>query len=77
MVNKTISELLNEIEAIKRLLSLKSPNGEPFFTLEEKRAYGAARIEQYTAPELIAVIKAELSRRLAQYAEISQSQNAN
>lgn len=66
-----------EIEAIKRLLSLKSPNGEPFFTLEEKRAYGAARIEQYTAPELIAVIKAELSRRLAQYAEISQSQNAN
>lgn len=66
-----------EIDAIKRLLSLKSPNGEPFFTLEEKRAYGAARIEQYTAPELIAVIKAELSRRLAQYAEISQSQNAN
>ena len=66
-----------EIEAIKRLLSLKSPNGEPFFTLEEKRAYGAARIEQYTAPELIAVIKAELSRRLAQYAQISQSQNAN
>ena len=66
-----------EIDAIKRLLSLKSPNGEPFFTLEEKRAYGAARIEQYTAPELIAVIKTELSRRLAQYAEISQSQNAN
>lgn len=66
-----------EIDAIKRLLSLKNPNGEPFFTLEEKRAYGAARIEQYTAPELIAVIKAELSRRLAQYAEISQSQNAN
>ena len=66
-----------EIDAIKRLLSLKSPNGEPFFTLEEKRAYGAARVEQYTAPELIAVIKAELSRRLAQYAQISQSQNAN
>ena len=66
-----------EIDAIKRLLSLKSPNGEPFFTLEEKRAYGAARVEQYTAPELIAVIKAELSRRLAQYAEISQSQNEN
>ena len=66
-----------EIDAIKRLLSLKSPNGEPFFTLEEKRAYGAARVEQYTAPELIAVIKAELSRRLAQYEQIPQSQSAN
>lgn len=66
-----------EIAEIKNLLSAKGPDGAPLFTLDEKKAYGATRIEQYTAPELIAVIKAELSRRLAQYEQISQSQSAN
>ena len=66
-----------EIAEIKNLLSAKGPDGTPLFTLDEKKAYGATRIEQYTAPELIAVIKAELSRRLAQYEQIPQSQSAN
>ena len=66
-----------EIAEIKNLLSAKGPDGAPLFTLDEKKAYGATRIEQYTAPELIAVIKAELSRRLAQYEQIPQSQSAN
>lgn len=66
-----------EIAAIKNLLSAKSPDGAPLFTLDEKKAYGATRIEQYTAPELIAVIKAELSRRLAQHEQIPQSQSTN
>ena len=66
-----------EIAEIKNLLSAKGPDGIPLFTLDEKKAYGATRIEQYTAPELIAVIKAELSRRLAQYEQIPQSQSAN
>lgn len=66
-----------EIAEIKNLLSAKGPDGTLLFTLEEKRAYGATRIEQYTAQELIAVIKAELLRRLAQYEQISQPQSAN
>ena len=66
-----------EIAEVKNLLSAKGPDGAPLFTLDEKKAYGATRIEQYTAPELIAVIKAELSRRLAQYEQIPQSQSAN
>ena len=64
-----------EIAEIKNLLSAKSPDGVPLFTLDEKKAYGATRLEQYTAPELIAVIKTELSRRLVQYEQISQSQS--
>ena len=66
-----------EVAEIKNLLSAKGPDGAPLFTLDEKKAYGATRIEKYTAPELIAVIKAELSRRLAQYEQIPQSQSAN
>lgn len=66
-----------EIAEIKNLLSANGPDGASLFTLDEKRAYGATRIEQYTAQELIAVIKAELSRRLAQYEQISQPQSAN
>ena len=53
-----------EIAEIKNLLSAKGPDGAPLFTLDEKKAYGATRIEQYTAQELITVIKNELSRRL-------------
>ena len=66
-----------EVAEIKNLLSAKGPDGTPLFTLDEKKAYGATRLEQYTAPELIAVIKTELLRRLAQYEQIPQSQSAN
>ena len=66
-----------EITEIKNLLASKDGPGNPLFTLEEKRAYGATRIEQYTAQELIAVIKTELQRRLTQNEQISQSQSVN
>lgn len=66
-----------EIKEIKNLLSAKRADGTPVFTLEEKKAYGATRIEQYTAQELITVIKNELSRRLTQNEQIPQSQNTN
>lgn len=66
-----------EIKEIKNLLSAKRADGTPVFTLDEKKAYGATRIEQYTAQELITVIKNELSRRLTQNEQIPQSQNTN
>lgn len=66
-----------EIKEIKNLLSAKYADGTPVFTLDEKKAYGATRIEQYTAQELITVIKNELSRRLTQNEQIPQSQNTN
>lgn len=66
-----------EIKEIKNLLSAKYADGTPVFTLDEKKAYGATRIEQYTAQELITVIKNELSRRLTQNEQIPQSQSTN
>lgn len=66
-----------EIKEIKNLLSAKYADGTLVFTLDEKKAYGATRIEQYTAQELITVIKNELSRRLTQNEQIPQSQNTN
>ena len=66
-----------EIKEIKNLLSAKRADGTPVFTLDEKKAYGATRIEQYTAQELITVIKNELSRRLTQNEQIPQSQSTN
>lgn len=66
-----------EIAEIKNLLSAKRADGTPVFTLDEKKAYGATRIEQYTAQELITVIKNELARRLTQNEQIPQSQSTN
>lgn len=66
-----------EIKEIKNLLSAKRADGTPVFTLDEKKAYGATRVERYTAQELITVIKNELSRRLTQNEQIPQSQNTN
>lgn len=66
-----------EIKEIKNLLSAKRADGTPVFTLDEKKAYGATRIEKYTAQELITVIKNELLRRLTQNEQIPQSQNTN
>lgn len=66
-----------EIAEIKNLLSAKRADGTPVFTLDEKKAYGATRIEQYTAQELITVIKNELARRLTQDEQIPQSQSTN
>ena len=66
-----------EVIEIKNLLSAKDGAGNPIFSLEEKKNYGAMRLELYTAQELIAVIKAELQRRLNQNEQIPQPQNIN